>query len=183
MKNNHDIIKIQKFAIFAFLIFFISLAFDMTPVILSLAIVNFDVWDFLKPIIYIGSLIHVLISGWMMGVANKLISHELATKYHLTLWATLSFFLPWVFVWFFRYNLSRAFFEAQTNPEYLDTIKWWTCKKSIRDAETNDTLVLQFNSVDEKLTQLDKLYKDGLIKEEEYEKLKSIIINDDYPHA
>ncbi len=181
--NNKDIIKIHKFAGLAFLIFFVSLAVDIVPIILAVWVPSFDITTWIRIIVYVGITLHALISGWLLTIGNKMISPELARKYHLTLWATLAFFIPWIFIWCFRYYLSRAYFEAQSNPEYLDNIKWWTLRKNLKDTETNTTIVLQFNSVDDKLALLEKLYHDKQMDETQYEALKTIILNDDYPHA
>ncbi len=181
--SNNDIIKIHKFAGLAFLIFFISLGIDIVPVVLAIAVPSFDIVTWIRIIVYIGITLHTLIAGWLITIGNKMMSPELARKYHLVLWGCLSFFLPWVFIWCFRYNLSRAYFEAQSNPEYLANIKWWTSRRNLEDTETNTTIVLQFNSVDDKLALLEKLYHDKQMDETQYEALKTIILNDDYPHA
>ncbi len=172
--NNSDFIKIRKFW-FLLIIFIVSLAFDSGAIYL-LCFSNISL-TLHRYIIIGGILFRVLIVSGITSLISHTLSSALSSKHHLHYWTIGIFFIPWIFIFPFRFNYSIAMFEAQANPDYVCSIKWLLFRDKALDVDTDDKIVYQFENQADKLAKLESLKEQKLISKKDYLSIKEEIEN------
>lgn len=108
----------------------------------------------------------------------KKIGNELIRKHSLLTFLILSCFFPEIFLLIFYFSLTKAWKEYSTNPKYAFALK---ISKGIIDQNQpkqveNHYNVEKYKNIDEKLKKLDDFRAQGIINDQEYNKIKEEII-------
>ncbi len=137
---------------------------------------KFTSWINLRTVAIILMIYRIVLTSTLTKFILNSLNKALIEKYKIYHILLGIFILPEIFIWVFRFYYSMAVFEAESSPNYVNSIKPLSMKKNALKTDVTPPTSYQFNSQEEKLAKLEELKSKGLIKEKEYQELKDYIM-------